>query len=123
MRSRELEQFEKALLKQKEQIIKNLQSVESELRSYNECELKDEGDLASASSEGLIDEAISNQQLQELKEIEYALTKIKNKTYGICEMCEEKISFERLKVKLHAKYCIDCREIVEKNGMLANKQN
>jgi DnaK suppressor protein len=51
----------------------------------------------------------------ELMEIEIALAKIKSGEYGICEMCEEEIGFQRLKVKAHAKYCIDCRGIAEKN--------
>ena len=53
--------------------------------------------------------------MQELQEIETALAKIKVKQYGICEMCEDDIGFQRLKVKPHAKYCIVCRPIVEKN--------
>ena len=52
---------------------------------------------------------------EELAEIEAALGKIKAKQYGICEMCEDDIGFQRLKVKPHAKYCIVCRPIVEKN--------
>jgi len=55
-------------------------------------------------------------QKQELKEIEEALKKIEEGRYGICEMCDEPISEERLKIKPHAKYCIICREIIEKEG-------
>ena len=32
----------------------------------------------------------------------------------ICEMCEEEISMARLRAKPTAKYCIVCREIIEK---------
>ena len=31
-------------------------------------------------------------------------------------MCEEKIQEERLKIKPFAKYCIMCREIIEKEN-------
>ena len=31
-------------------------------------------------------------------------------------MCEEPINPERLKIKPFAKYCIDCREIIEKEN-------
>jgi DnaK suppressor protein len=51
----------------------------------------------------------------ELAEIEIALQKIKDGLYNVCDMCEEAIGIQRLKVKPHAKYCIDCREIAEKN--------
>jgi DnaK suppressor protein len=33
-------------------------------------------------------------------------------------MCEEEINPARLEIKPFAKYCIDCREIVEKEGNL-----
>jgi DnaK suppressor protein len=82
----------------------------------NHAELNDEGDFASASSESMIDQVITTQQSKELTEIDYALGKIKNGSYGTCEMCEEHIDKDRLKVKPHAKYCIVCREIVEKSG-------
>jgi DnaK suppressor protein len=65
----------------------------------------------------MVESAIGAQQMQELGEIEMALNKIKLKTYGICDMCEDDIGFQRLKVKPHAKYCIVCRPIVEKNKL------
>jgi DnaK suppressor protein len=54
------------------------------------------------------------QQRKELNEIELALDKIKQGTYGICEMCEEPIGKARLEVKNFARFCITCREITEK---------
>ena len=64
----------------------------------------------------MVESAIILQQSQELQEIEVTLGKISNGDYGICEMCEDDIGFQRLKVKPHAIYCIDCREIVEKSN-------
>lgn len=114
MRNSELEFFVEMLESRKEQIGKNIVGVEKELRELNSLELNDEGDHASVSNDNLREVAIGQQQELELAEIEVALGKIKDKVYGICEMCEEDISIQRLKVKPHAKYCIDCREIVEK---------
>ncbi|MFA6188257.1 MAG: RNA polymerase-binding protein DksA [Sulfuricurvum sp.] len=115
MRDNELHYFEEILLARKVQIIKNLNGVEQEMIQLRESELNDEGDYASASNENLVESAIGAQQLQELNEIEAALAKIKSKQYGICDMCEDDIGFQRLKVKAHAKYCIVCRPIAEKN--------
>lgn len=64
----------------------------------------------------MIDQAISSQQSRELQEINFALGKIDNGTYGVCDMCEEDVGIQRLKVKPHAKYCIVCREIIEKSA-------
>ena len=115
MRDHELQYFEEILLTRKAQIIKNLTGVESEMNQLREMELNDEGDYASASNDNMVENAIGSQQMHELEEIETALGKIKSKQYGICEMCEDDIGFQRLKVKPHAKYCIVCRPIVEKN--------
>ena len=115
MRDHELHYFEEILLTRKAQIIKNITGVESEMKQLRELELNDEGDYASVSNDNMVENAIGSQQMAELQEIEVALGKIKSKQYGICEMCEDEIGFQRLKVKPHAKYCIVCRPIVEKN--------
>ena len=115
MRENELHYFEEILLARQVQIIKNLNGVEAEMMQLRECELNDEGDYASISNDNTVESAIGAQQSQELLEIETALAKIKSKQYGVCEMCEDDIGFQRLKVKPHARYCIICRPIVEKN--------
>jgi len=114
MRNSELEFFVDMLESRKSQIQKNIMGVEKELKELNSLELNDEADHASVSNDNLREVAIGQQQELELIEIQVALGKIKDKQYGICEMCEEDVSIQRLKVKPHAKYCIDCREIVEK---------
>jgi DnaK suppressor protein len=106
--------FEEKLSTRKVQIEKNLKETSLELKEMSQLELNDEGDFASVSAEAVVDSAILMQQRKELNEIELALDKIKFKTYGICEMCEEPVGFERLKVKNFARYCIVCREIHEK---------
>jgi len=111
----ELKYFKEKLESRKEQICKNIDGVNNELDQLNSLELNDEGDHASANNNSMIESAIVLQQTQELREIEVALGKIAHGEYGICEMCEDDISMARLKVKPHAMYCIDCREIVEKN--------
>ena len=116
MRKREFNQFEKMLFERRAQILRNIHDAHEEMDMLNNSELNDEGDFAAASSESMIDQVITAQQSKELKEIEYSLTKIKDGTYGVCEMCEDPIGKDRLKVKPHANYCIVCREIVEKNG-------
>ena len=116
MQKSELEYFKSILLSRKEQILKNLSGVEEEMVELQGQEVGDEGDLAAASTDTLVEGAIAMQQKKELEEIERALKKIEEGGYGICEMCEEPIGFQRLKVKPHAVYCIDCREIVEKSN-------
>jgi len=111
----ELQFFKDMLLNRKQQILKNIDGVNSELSDLSNLELNDEGDYAAANNNTAIEGAIAQQQIEELEEIDNALKKIENGGYGVCEMCEDDIGFQRLKVKPHAIYCIDCREIAEKN--------
>ncbi len=111
MHQNELKYFEEILTARKAQIEKNISGVTQELNALNNDEMNDEGDYAAVSTENMVESAIGNKQQEELEEIELALSKIRNGSYGICEMCEEEIGFARLKVKPHARYCIDCREI------------
>ena len=109
MTQNELNFFKKLLEERKLQIKKNIYDSSVEVSG-----LRDSG--ASVNTDQLIEQSISTQQRAELHEIDEALEKIANKTYGICDMCEEEIGIPRLKVKPHAKYCIACREIIEKTA-------
>jgi len=110
----EMKMFERELLARKEQILNNLNDSSKKLEMMRNQDPKDEGDFAILSLQTDIDSRILESQKEELKEIEVALDKIKKGTYGICEMCEEPIGIERLKVKNFARFCIACRAINEK---------
>ena len=114
MQASELDYFKDILETRQVQITRNISGVNDELDQLNGLELNDEGDHASVDNSAMVESAIVLQQEQELREINVTLGKISNGDYGICEMCEDPIGFQRLKVKPHAIYCIDCREIVEK---------
>lgn len=101
-------------MERKIQIEKNLEGTFAEMSQMRALDLSDEADHAAVAVETDIDAAIMEQQRRELNEIELALDKIRDGSYGICEMCEDEISTERLKVKNFARFCIACREITEK---------
>lgn len=115
MQTSELNYFKEILESRREQISSNINGVNNELSQLSALELNDEGDHAAVNNNSMIESAIVQQQTKELNEIQIALAKISNGNYGICGMCEDDIGFQRLKVKPHASYCIDCREIVEKS--------
>ena len=116
MRDSDLKYFEDLLLSRRVQIKKNINDAAREIASLKDNEVGDEADHASVSTDRMIEQAISAQQTRELGEIDFSLSKIKSGGYGVCDMCEEDISFQRLKVKPYAKYCIVCREIIEKQN-------
>ncbi|NPA55820.1 MAG: RNA polymerase-binding protein DksA [Epsilonproteobacteria bacterium] len=108
--------FKQALLDRKEEIIKILNSLKEDMHKIDSCEIKEEIDFANNSINAESSYILYNQLQHELLEIEEALSNIEKGVYGICQMCEEPINPERLKIKPFAKYCITCREIIEKNS-------
>ena len=108
--------FKEMLLMRKAELEKILNNITNEIDEISRCDVKEDGDFAAASMDSSRDYQIYLKQKQELKEIEEALKRIEEGRYGICEMCDEPISEERLKIKPYAKYCIICREIIEKEG-------
>ena len=111
-----VEFYKEILIKRKNELEKILLSISQEIKEINRCEVKDEADLAVTSMDSGREYQIYLRQKKELDEIDEALKKIEKGTYGICEMCEEEIQEERLKIKPFAKYCIICREIIEKEN-------
>lgn len=45
-----------------------------------------------------------------LEETELALARVQDGTYGSCQGCAEQISFVRLELLPHARYCLPCQQ-------------
>lgn len=52
--------------------------------------------------------------LEELRALERALRRLDAGSYGICEVCERRIAFERLQAAPEAVRCVDCQTIYER---------
>ena len=48
--------------------------------------------------------------------IDAALKRIEDKTYGVCDLCKKHITKSRLDALPHAKYCVKCKEKLEKEN-------
>ena len=51
-----------------------------------------------------------------LRQVDAALGKMRQNTYGLCEKCEEEISQKRLEALPFAGYCIACQEQEEEES-------
>ena len=98
MSRNEITEFRNILLNRKEQILNNIKVLKEDIGDLQKSEANDEADFATISSDSLLGEVLSQKQQNELKEIEYIFKKIEDGTYGICEMCEEQIGLNRLRV-------------------------
>ena len=115
LNKKQIEEVKALLLENKAKIEAILNNLRSEHDSLSNMDLNDDADFAAASRDYSTDIHIKKQQMKELEFINHALRKIENGTYtGLCEMCDSEITMKRLRVKPHAKYCIDCREYIDK---------
>lgn len=57
-----------------------------------------------------VDTAIIDRHINELRDIEAAHERLKNKTYGICADCSEDVAYERLAAYPTAKRCVGCQQ-------------
>jgi len=69
----------------------------------------DPTDRASHESDRSFELRIRDREHKLIKKIKQALDRIENKTFGICETCEEPISIERLKARPVTTQCFDCK--------------
>jgi len=57
--------------------------------------------------------AVADAKRAELEQMDTALRKIEDGTYGNCEQCEGEIEEDRLKVMPYAEYCVKCKSALE----------
>ena len=113
MNKKDLAKFKKALLQQKVTMTNKLNS--RKLVS-GEHEVGDEADTATQNSEREMQFELDQIGSIAIKEIDNALGKIENGTFGSCECCGEKISEARLNAIPWVRYCKECQEEAEKNS-------
>jgi len=110
---KELLFFKKELENKKNKILLDLKNRDSELNDTRTSELRDEVDHAFFAITNLTNNSILKRQYQTLNLINRGLNKIELGTYGVCNLCEETIAVERLKVAPFAEQCISCKEMLE----------
>ena len=112
--------YEKILKEEKKQ-------TQEILNKINELQRKGNRDLNGDSSAYMIHQAdmgsdtdesekrvyYLNKEMEKLKQINIALHRIYEKSYGICEICGEYIPEKRLEIIPYAKYCIACKSAEE----------
>jgi YteA family regulatory protein len=114
-----LNHFWNRLLEEKKNLIKSRENItQEEFGSmdlyYTESSNYDNhpGDIGTELFFKEQDQGFRNKMDDTLDDIDHALEKIKNKSYGICEKCHKNIDEERLEVVPYAKTCLECSEEV-----------
>lgn len=114
MKAKEIEEFKTRLAEMKAELESSIARLKEEndavTTSDDGVDLEDE---ASLETESRTETALLIQQQHELDEVNHALVKIENGTYGVCEASGDIISLERLRAMPHTRYCIDDQKKAE----------
>jgi len=104
----QFDEFRKILEERRKEVLEDIKKgVIEQFESSREV-----GDLVDLSTDEILrtfSMRIRDREAKYLKKIEKALQKIADGTYGICEMCGNCISYERLKLRPVAELCISCK--------------
>jgi DnaK suppressor protein len=104
--------YEKILRKKAEEVRRSM-SAQKVAQVVTRLDVpSDEGDLSQQSHEEWIFLNRNTLEIKLLREVEAAIRRIEQGTYGVCHECEEPISPKRLDALPWAKYCVTCQEAV-----------
>ncbi|GAB4229117.1 MAG: TraR/DksA family transcriptional regulator [Acidobacteriota bacterium] len=113
----ELERFRERLLAAKAEVLQRVQRTESGGRAVNETTgARDTGDQAQDSFTRDLMFGLSQSDRALLREIEAALRRIAEGTFGICEMTGEPIEKKRLEAIPWARYSLKAQEKMERSA-------
>ena len=121
LNNEKLEKYEQVLLAEKEQTQKIINSINDIQKRGNKNQSGDlssysihQADMGTDTDESEKRVYILNKELEKIKDINEALRRVYDKSYGICEICGCYIPENRLKIVPYAKYCIECKSKEEK---------
>ncbi|MGB1874272.1 MAG: TraR/DksA family transcriptional regulator [Akkermansiaceae bacterium] len=75
--------------------------------------IADETERADIIAENMVEHQLGFSESKLLEKIEYALERLDEGTYGVCDGCGNDINVERLKAKPSVSLCIDCQTAKE----------
>jgi DnaK suppressor protein len=109
----QVEELKKILLQRREEVLRRIRNfVEGDTFKVS-TDVGDEIDSADLEMEREKLLRLRERETRYLRKVEYALRKIEEGTYGICENCGGPIGYERLKARPVAVYCINCKVKLE----------
>lgn len=109
--------MKESLIELKKEIIAQLMANNSDFKTIVEgMEAKDTIDVASDDVERKMLEAVGSKDMNRIKLIDSAITRIEQGKYGLCMKCGKKIPQERLEAIPYALMCIECKTEEERRN-------
>ena len=115
MNKKEKERYQKKLLEKKKENNLKLREFFHESQAVDDPAVAmDVGDKAESSYTKEFLLSLSDSERKQLLLVDEALKRIKNDTFGNCQMCGKEIGKKRLDAVPWAAHCIKCQELAEK---------
>jgi len=117
MDKKKIEQYKKRL-EERQQELRRI--VSRNVQDGRDADLESAQDIADKAANSYTKEFLfsqSNNERQLLAQVEEALARIREGTFGECANCGKDMNPKRLEAVPWAKYCIECQEKME-NGQL-----
>ena len=110
-----LKSQQEKLLQIKNEIINHMSDMGLEDLQIDQDQTTEDGDQAQTYQDQNISFGLRERDIKKLKDIEIALAKMKDGSYGICEELDEPISKKRLEKMPWARLSIEAAEQIEKD--------
>ena len=119
LKKKEIEKFEKMLLDLRYQISGSIRETKEEVKEMDESKgySQHQADEGTDDFGKTISLEVTNKEMYILKQIERALEKIKEGTYGICDISGKEIPKARLEAIPYATMTVQAQEQYEKGLM------
>jgi len=119
--SRRIAELRAMLEARRAEILEEIKQARASGTESNQATYAEVGDLVTASVEKERAFEYSEAGINALKEIDLALEKLEQGTYGICELCGKPISVARLRIMPSATLCLECKSKQEQIGGIASR--
>ena len=111
---KELDKYKKRLLELREEVGARIRERASTARIDDANDLIEEMDQANRATEEAFNMRLLDKEVKLLREIDYALRKFDEGTYGVCEGTDEQISRARLDARPWTRYSVSYKEQLER---------
>lgn len=118
-------------ISQEKELVKLLESKRQELAmrlksrrpsTASEQSPGDEADQAADDAGISLETRLMDRDAKLLREVERALEKVQDKTYGLCEGTDEPIGYARLKLRPWTRYCVTYKEELERKEKCSSRE-
>ena len=119
---KEMKDYKEKLLKLREEVFDEIKQISENVLMKSQAEASGDisshtfhiADAASDTFERDFSLGLASNEMEIVRQIDLALRKIEDSTYGVCEICSKSIPKRRLDALPYVRRCMKCQEKLEK---------